>query len=484
MADQKESQPELKTGLGAVLWRVLWVFGGAAVTIVTFLVLSRNDVIVLREYLPQGKPGIHFGLNETGGALLSELTRRNIPSGVDARSPPFKRHLAIILNGLVMSAPTIDSEIGSQGQITCDSDEEVENLVKILRSGAAWAASLQRHPLEEKTIDDVKIPGAGGGTVLVYQIVPKGKDVPTPEEKAHLIESLKRFFDQGGVSQVTVRPTGNDRIEVIVPAKGKPPAAKGSTSEDVKRIKHLVSEVGLLEFRILANSEDDKAAIEDAMKLLNSGTPEVNKALEKAQLKGLPPPGPRTQGLTGEPKVYDLVLAKGAKSRVTYSWLELGPWELRKLKLDAVSKDDPKRNETWKEAAKFRGKATTLAAPDGSEQRLLQGTLFYSRECKDQDLPEEELAAKPFEYFVLARDLEIDPATGKASPRIDGSYLRSVIPYYRGTRIRADFMVIGVVAALGIIVFFLLRLWLGLRWEFLIGHGVALVIAVVIILTG
>src|SRR5262249_26232105 len=200
--------------------------------------------------------------------------------------------------------------------------------------------------------------------------------------------------------------------------------------------------------------------------------------------------GPRTQGLTGEPKVYDLVLAKGAKSHVTYSWVELGPAELRQLKLDAASKDDSKRNETWKEAAKFRGKATTLVAPGGSKQKLLQGALFYSRECKDQNLPEEELAAKPFEYFVLARDPEIDPATGKAMPRIDGSYQLAAYkspgpndPYYHGTRIRADFIALGVLAALGIVVFFLVRRRVRLRWEFPIGHGVALAIAVIVILT-
>src|SRR5262249_20005867 len=220
------------------------------------------------------------------------------------------------------------------GQITGDfSEEEVDNLVNILRAGAIWGPRLQPRTVEEKTIDDGKIPAAKSGTVLVYQIVPKGNDVPTPEEKVRLAESLKKhFFERNGVSQVTVRPTGNDRMEIIVPAKGP-------TSEDTKRIKRLVSKVGLLEFRILANSEDDKAAIEDAMKLINSGTPEVNKALEEVQRKGFPPPGPRTQGLTGEPKVYDLVLAKGAKSHVTYSWVELGPAELRQLKLDAASKD-------------------------------------------------------------------------------------------------------------------------------------------------
>src|SRR5262249_39775767 len=158
--------------LRAVMLRALWFFGGAIVTFVTFLLLSRNNVTGTREEPPQVKPGVAFTLDKTGAALLAELTRKNVPSEEDGRSPPLKRHLAIILDGLVTSAPTINSEISSHGQITGDfSEEEVDNLVNILRAGALWGPRLQPRPVEEKTIDDGTIPAAKSGTVLVNQIV-------------------------------------------------------------------------------------------------------------------------------------------------------------------------------------------------------------------------------------------------------------------------------------------------------------------------
>ena len=41
------------------------------------------------------------------------LTGANIPSGGTGEQTQVKRHLAIILDGLVMSAPTINSKIPS-----------------------------------------------------------------------------------------------------------------------------------------------------------------------------------------------------------------------------------------------------------------------------------------------------------------------------------------------------------------------------------
>ena len=58
-----------------------------------------------------------------------------------------KRHLAIILDGLVMSAPTINSKITHSGQITGDfTRKEVDSLVNILRSGAL-PATLKPQPV-------------------------------------------------------------------------------------------------------------------------------------------------------------------------------------------------------------------------------------------------------------------------------------------------------------------------------------------------
>jgi hypothetical protein len=379
---------------------------------------SEDGDKAIPEKPPQLKPDLNLAFDETGAALLAELARKNAPSGDGGKSPTFKRHLAMILEGLVVSSPTINAEISSRLEITNFSSDELRSVGNILDDRVLKGPRLHPDPIEERTSNNAKIPGAGG-TVLVYRMIPKRHGFPD-------LDSLKQLIDPKGLYQITVRATGNDRIEIILPRKGKQAVGKDLTSKDINRIKRLVSRAGLLEFRILANSEDDKAAIENAMTLMNSGTPEVNKALEQTQLEGLPPLVPRTQGLAGDPKVYALVLTKGAKSRVTYSWVELGPPELRHLKLDTASRADPKRTETWKEAAKFRGKATTLATPGGTGQKLLQGALFYSRECKDRNLPKEERAEKHFEYFVLARNPEINPVTGKETARIDGSYLQSI----------------------------------------------------------
>jgi preprotein translocase subunit SecD len=81
------------------------------------------------------RPAVHFTFTAEGGELFANLTRKNVPSGPGGEQ--FKRHLAIILDGQVMSAPTIISEIRQGGQITGNfTKKEVDNLVNILRAGA------------------------------------------------------------------------------------------------------------------------------------------------------------------------------------------------------------------------------------------------------------------------------------------------------------------------------------------------------------
>src|SRR5262249_2861799 len=128
----------------------------------------------------QGPPwAVVVAFNEQGAALLEELTRKNSPSRKDEKGTTTKRHLAILLNNVAISAPTINSQIGTHAQITGDFTRgEVDGLMTALRSPA------------------------------------------------------------------------------------------------------------LLEFCILANSEDDKPAIDDAMQLINSGAPDVNKALKEAAANG------------------------------------------------------------------------------------------------------------------------------------------------------------------------------------------------------
>ena len=84
---------------------------------------------------PTYAPTVHFQFNNAGGELFGNITRKNVSEttgGPDNTKP--RRHLAIILDGLVMSAPTINSEIRSQGQISGNfTQKEVDQLVNILR---------------------------------------------------------------------------------------------------------------------------------------------------------------------------------------------------------------------------------------------------------------------------------------------------------------------------------------------------------------
>jgi SecD/SecF fusion protein len=216
-----------------------------------------------------------------------------------------------------------------------------------------------------------------------------------------------------------------EQIEEAYQATGR---TRDLTVEEVQRIKDLVAKVGSLEFRILANGVDDKAALEDAKSLINSNNPEVQAKLKDAQEKGLPPPAPHQRGLDGELKHYTINLPRNNKSEVTYSWVELGPQERKQLNLDNAARNDPTRSENWFLMDRARGQAVQIQPPRSGDNRpIFQGALFYSRECKDRNLPEEERRKKQYEYFVLTRNPEIDPATGKETPKIDGSYLVSAI---------------------------------------------------------
>jgi preprotein translocase subunit SecD len=85
------------------------------------------------------RPAVGFTLNNEGAAKFSRVTSENIG-----------RLLAIVLDGRVQSAATIESRIGAEGRITGSfTQEEVQNLALILRSGALPASLTY---LQENTI--------------------------------------------------------------------------------------------------------------------------------------------------------------------------------------------------------------------------------------------------------------------------------------------------------------------------------------------
>ncbi len=90
------------------------------------------------------RPNVGFTMNPRGGALFEKVTGDNIG-----------KRLAIVLDGLVQSAPVIQSKIGARGQITMGRNggdevlKEAKDLAIVLRAGALPA---QLDFLEQRVI--------------------------------------------------------------------------------------------------------------------------------------------------------------------------------------------------------------------------------------------------------------------------------------------------------------------------------------------
>jgi SecD/SecF fusion protein len=93
-----------------------------------------------------------------------------------------------------------------------------------------------------------------GGTILVYEVV--RENLPPQFDIDELITALKKRADPEGVKEIPIRNIGGNRIEIILPQ---------SSNEDVEEVKKMLTDVGSLEFRILANQKDDKDAITRAL---------------------------------------------------------------------------------------------------------------------------------------------------------------------------------------------------------------------------
>jgi SecD/SecF fusion protein len=89
----------------------------------------------------EGKTAVAFNFTPEGGNRFYELTNRNK-----------RRHLAVILDAQIRSAPVVQSAIRDRGQISGEfTPAEQEALVTILRAGAL-PATLKQNPVSENTI--------------------------------------------------------------------------------------------------------------------------------------------------------------------------------------------------------------------------------------------------------------------------------------------------------------------------------------------
>jgi preprotein translocase subunit SecD len=103
-------------------------------------VITGRDLKTARVSVDEnGAPDIAFSLNNLGAAKFKAATGRNVG-----------KQLAIILDGVVYSAPVIQGQIGSEGSIHGNfTQETADELSKVLRAGALPATL---HTLQELNV--------------------------------------------------------------------------------------------------------------------------------------------------------------------------------------------------------------------------------------------------------------------------------------------------------------------------------------------
>ena len=117
--------------------------------------------------------------------------------------------------------------------------------------GATLAGLYCMWPPEQKLKLGIDL---SGGTILVYEVVSDNTNRSVNMEE--LIAALKKRADPEGVKEIPIRNVGGNRIEIILPQ---------ASNEEVEEVKKMLTDVGSLEFRILANHKHDESVIQRAL---------------------------------------------------------------------------------------------------------------------------------------------------------------------------------------------------------------------------
>jgi SecD/SecF fusion protein len=102
-------------------------------------------------------------------------------------------------------------------------------------------------------------PDINGGMYLVYELDKSSaaSSKGPPVKAASLIPRLSQRLNPAGLMEMTIRPSGDDQIEIIVP-KLDP--------NEVKALKQKLIDAGVLEFMVVANQTDHQDIIQLARK--------------------------------------------------------------------------------------------------------------------------------------------------------------------------------------------------------------------------
>jgi SecD/SecF fusion protein len=240
-----------------------------------------------------------------------------------------------------------------------------------------------------------------GGTILVFEVDKEKTNErlkseggaagfgQSDEDLKKLAENIKRRVDPVDTKGVIVRPVGDGRIEIILPFSD---TQSGITEDYVQFVKNVVSQAGVLDFRILANVTDDDAGIRAAEELIDRMPADK---LDEFAKSGKAPPAP-----DGE---YPVKAAGDADVMVRYVWVELGKEERESLGLNNKFATEAGTGLHGVLAGR-RNKVYTHRPQLGDDNASRQNSMvFFSRECKNERMKPEDREAKKVEYFLLTR---------------------------------------------------------------------------------
>lgn len=308
------------------------------------------------------------------------------------------RHAAAVADLNRLKQEESDAHAKKQ-ELSAEKKEELQKAVAEEKAARDAAAPEGWHPKFRRGID------LAGGTILIYEV--KSGDLQEDQIK-QLAEKLKKRIDENDLKNVVVRPLGKNRIEIILPFVGGG-GKKGANAEFVEDVRQKVKATGVLEFRIVANPNDDARGIEEAVKWVED--PANKDLLTEAADKGLPPPPLTTS--------YNVKAAGDTELPVTYEWLEMGKEERESLGLSMAYKDRDKINRDGASIGLF---SRVKASRDAGRVYQSGREVIYSRPFTKKE-PARDEAGKGVEYFVLTRSNDADSLKVIDTVKIEAQYL-------------------------------------------------------------
>lgn len=213
-----------------------------------------------------GQPGVEFN----GTAIEFEDSLDESGDAARATYDAASRQLSVAINAGATTAKAVVEAINAEptktfnAKLTSEADQESDGsgLVGITSKSATGGGP---STFNIKLGVDLK-----GGVILIYEVDQSATEAAAdpnadPNDPAAgtvrmgaLVEALARRINPSGTKEIVIRPYGAQQVEVIIPEVDQ---------REVDIIKGLISDAGVLAFRIVANGRDHADLIADARKM-------------------------------------------------------------------------------------------------------------------------------------------------------------------------------------------------------------------------